>query len=308
MKKLCLLILCIANFCFKAQVVFCPSGAEWRYSQKFSGPSINEPWNYKNISIKYSHDSLIDGTLVKVIRHSIFFKENSQPCYLTLLKQNGDTIFMRNAITNNAWQILYNFNAGSGQSWTNVLSGRTYTTTVLSVNSILENGNTLKELTIRQFCSTSQYSFDSKVTERFGSNEFLFYFIYRFDLGSADPMFNNMINEFLCYSDNTFGTKKFGAKDCNYIYITGLNAAIINQENIKIYPNPVSDIMYLKIDGINEKISIDLSITDLYGKELKHEVLIANYHMDVSNLPKGIYFIRLSKNQNLCYNAKFFKE
>lgn len=289
-------------------MVFCPSDAEWRYSQKFSGPSINEPWNYKNISIKYSHDSLIDGTLVKVIRHSIFFKENSQPCYLTLLKQNGDTVFMRNAITNNAWQILYNFNSVTGQSWTNVLSGRTYTTTVLSVNSILENGYTLKELSIRQFCSSSQYSYDSKVTERFGSNEFLFYFIYRFDLGNADPMFNNMITEFLCYSDNTFGTIQFGAKDCNYQYLTGLNNIIKNEEYIKIYPNPVAEILFLKIDGINEKKSIDISIMDLCGKEIKCEFLNTNCQIDVSTLSKGIYFIRLSKNQNLFYSAKLFKE
>lgn len=308
MKKLCFIILCTANFCFKAQVVFCPPGAEWHYLQKFSGPTLNEPWNYKNISIKYSHDSLIEGKLVKVIRHSIFFKENSQPCNLTLLKQNGDTVFMRNAITNNAWQILYNFNAGSGQSWTNLLSGRTYTTTVLSVNYIIENGNTLKELSIRQFCSSSQYTYDSKITERFGSNEFLFYFIYRFDLGTADPMFDNMITEFLCYSDDTFGTKKFGAKDCNYEYLTGLNNAIKNEENIKIYPNPVADIMYLKIDVINEKKSIDLSITDLSGKELKHEFLNPNCQIDMSTLSKGIYFIRLSKNQNLFYTAKFSKE
>ncbi len=69
------------------------------------------------------------------------------------------------------------------------------------------------------------------------------------------------------------------------------------QNNINIYPNPTSD--YLSIEGINPQ---KLSIYDISGKEVS-ELLIDNETIDISELKKGVYFLKFSMNDQV-----FFKK
>lgn len=308
MKKCIYLLICFLPVqIFYGQVVFCPPGSEWHYLQKASSTDITHPWDYKNMSVKYSHDSLLDGKIVKVVKHQIFFKENSWPCTITLFSQADDTVFMRNALTNHSWQVLYNFNAGPGNFWTNNFSGRTYTTSVLSTSVIADNGYSLKQSAIRQFCSTSQYHFDSYITERYGNNEFLFYFINRYDLGSADPMFNNMISEYLCYTDSAFGQKKFSTKPCDYENVVGLEGFKRVEYPVRVYPNPVVTELCLSAP-LNQNQSLELVVFELSGNEVKRSTLTARFCADLSDLPGGIYFFQFLNEKAIVYSGKFSKQ
>lgn len=65
------------------------------------------------------------------------------------------------------------------------------------------------------------------------------------------------------------------------------------KSDISIYPNPVSDILYFKgVDDINKTISI----IDASGKKLLNFETNKN-EIDISDLPKGIYFIEFNKKQ-----------
>lgn len=65
------------------------------------------------------------------------------------------------------------------------------------------------------------------------------------------------------------------------------------ESDISIYPNPASDILYFKgVDDINKTISI----FDASGKKLLNFETNKN-EIDISDLPKGIYFIEFNKKQ-----------
>lgn len=81
---------------------------------------------------------------------------------------------------------------------------------------------------------------------------------------------------------------------------TGLNET--QNYDIKTYPNPVNDILYLQ--GLKENTKV--SITDIQGKK----VLVnnpVNNQIDVSRLRKGIYLIEFETNHILT-TKKFIKK
>ena len=176
MRKLILLfsILFLAQT-IKAQIVFCPPGAEWHYS--FGVPLSAAKENFK---IKYVRDTTIGAETFKVLQHRKFFYfcENPPTSKLTLIRQSGDTVFMRNPTTLNNWQVLYNFAAQPGQTWTNVLKNSaginiTYTTYVDSVRYVTVNNYTLKQLAVN-YAGISTYTNNYRITERLGVNGYLF--------------------------------------------------------------------------------------------------------------------------------------
>ncbi|WP_299521691.1 T9SS type A sorting domain-containing protein [Winogradskyella sp.] len=82
-----------------------------------------------------------------------------------------------------------------------------------------------------------------------------------------------------------------------------LSVADEELQNVRLYPNPVSD--RLKITSI-QPIN-NLRIIDMNGRELNAiEVLANNYSMDVSSLSKGIYFLEIQSGE-LKSTQKFIK-
>lgn len=76
---------------------------------------------------------------------------------------------------------------------------------------------------------------------------------------------------------------------------------------IQVYPNPASDILYIKYASTNlDKLQISLQSLD--GRILKHiQSSIQNNTINISTLPKGVYFITVSTNQGKT-TKKFIKE
>jgi uncharacterized protein (TIGR02145 family) len=73
--------------------------------------------------------------------------------------------------------------------------------------------------------------------------------------------------------------------------------------NINIYPNPSSD--FIVIDGLNNDNSIE--IVNLQGQVVKNlKVSNIKTTLEISELPKGIYFIRINSNEEL-HISKFLK-
>ncbi len=204
------LILILILFVFtiqksKSQIVFCPPGAEWNY---VVGGLLWSPVIY-NENIRYTRDSIISQDTVNILTHFRFYENCGPWAYLTLIKQKGDTVFMRNTRTQNTWQILYNFAALPQHSWqTTVLNFSTpltYTITVDSVYKVIINGYS------RERCMLIFLPQLASDTLPKGSNN-RFLFPLRTTNTACDE---GIIGAFLCYRDSTFGLHKLSELHCD---------------------------------------------------------------------------------------------
>lgn len=242
MKKLLfILLLSKAVLNVNAQVVFCPPGAQWTNLFEYPFP-VEQSYS----KIVYIGDSTIGAESYKVLRHHNFYLTGCDAPYTlpykphTLIKQRGDTVFMRSSYTQHNWQILYNFAAVTGNMWVDSLGAPNskiyYTTFVDSVNYVTINNFQLKQLHVRVNCNG--YGFNTAITqtgtitERIGFSGHLFPYFNPNVSGICHGAF--FINR-LCYGDDAFGVQQFSNAGC---YFTGLQEAIQNPYELALFPNP----------------------------------------------------------------------
>ena len=74
----------------------------------------------------------------------------------------------------------------------------------------------------------------------------------------------------------------------------------INQNKIKLYPNPSSD--FIKISGLSK--NENFSIYNLLGEKIKNGTIGTNEAIDIHNFSDGLYFLKLENGNTI----KFLKE
>lgn len=80
---------------------------------------------------------------------------------------------------------------------------------------------------------------------------------------------------------------------------------ISTKEKIQFYPNPCRGQLTI-LTGINNEQEIIIS--DLLGQKITEIHLINSHSIDVSQLPKGVYFISVSQNNKVIETSRFIKE
>jgi hypothetical protein len=298
----------------ESQVVFCPPGANWHYTFYYwMAPES------RNEQVKYVKDSVMGTDVVKVLLHNNYYNHcNYSTNVYSLIKQKGDTVFMRNAATKHTWQILYNFSAQAGQSWTttvntfwNVSQSLTYSITVDSVNYVTINNFVLKELFVKYQYTGSTFQENAIITERFGCNKYLF------NYKNPDYCSDGEYPEyFLCYFDSTFGLKQFTEKPCDYKDYVGIGDNSYLSTRVKIYPNPANEFIVIGTNPNHYSTELIreetlLSIKDLCGREIKQATLgdlnSKDIRIDISDLKNGIYLLNLQHNGREIYTVKLVK-
>lgn len=109
------------------------------------------------------------------------------------------------------------------------------------------------------------------------------------------------------------------AKNCNCDYksnsisFSSTNISDTSVEkDIEIYPNPTNDILSVRLgDLVSGDISIE--VLDLLGRVLQvHQINInranQSFVIDISKLPSGVYFLRLTTASNLSIYKKIIKD
>jgi hypothetical protein len=291
-----------------AQAVFSPPGARWHYN--FHSWISNSDRNEK---ITYVQDSILGNDTVKVLFHNYYYNYcNFSWGARTLIKQKGDTVFMRSLATNHSWQILYNFAATAGQTWTvtvntfwNVAQTRTYTITVDSVKNISANNFTLKNLYVKYQYGGSAFIEKTQIIERFGCLPFMFN--YRNPTVYSDC---DMAYGLLCYEDNQFGLIQFTNKPCDYSYYMGANENSRTDSKLIVYPNPADNFFSIALE--NEKLNdiMGLIATDALGREFRLapiSSLNSELKIDISSLAPGLYLLKLSNKDRETYATKLLK-
>jgi hypothetical protein len=79
---------------------------------------------------------------------------------------------------------------------------------------------------------------------------------------------------------------------------------ILNENKILFYPNPANTILFIKTEDISLS---QYQIFNSIGQVMKQGKLTEN-SVDVSGLPKGIYFIQLNVKNGQMFNSKFIKD
>lgn len=117
----------------------------------------------------------------------------------------------------------------------------------------------------------------------------------------VDGLLTNHYYTFRAFVESEQGVE-YGENVNFYIFGAGLREV---EESIKIslYPNPTQNNAKLKLSGINKEVK--LIITDVQGRIAKTQILKPNNNtidtsIDLTQLPKGIYYIKL---QNDSFNT-----
>ncbi|MBX3165616.1 MAG: T9SS type A sorting domain-containing protein, partial [Bacteroidetes bacterium] len=91
----------------------------------------------------------------------------------------------------------------------------------------------------------------------------------------------------------------------------GIGELGIKDEELKIYPNPVGSVLNVESPLSPKGGTVEISIYDVLGKVIKNEKLkIENgaAQINVSQIPKGIYFIKAEADNYPHMQSKFVKE
>jgi len=91
------------------------------------------------------------------------------------------------------------------------------------------------------------------------------------------------------------------------ISIDGIDNNISERSNeIKCYPNPVTDNVTIEISG--ESFCGNLAIVDIEGQKLiSRQITEPKTQVDISNLPSGVYFVRVTGERTVQV-GKFIKD
>jgi uncharacterized delta-60 repeat protein len=82
------------------------------------------------------------------------------------------------------------------------------------------------------------------------------------------------------------------------------NFEITNNE-ITLFPNPVDNVLNFKTSNFNNISKV--SIYDLVGNQILKDKNVINYNIDISNLSKGIYLIKMTTTNNEIIIKKIIK-
>ncbi|WP_312825021.1 T9SS type A sorting domain-containing protein [Epilithonimonas sp.] len=78
----------------------------------------------------------------------------------------------------------------------------------------------------------------------------------------------------------------------------------VTKASIKLYPNPVKDILKINLSD-NENIN-EINIYNVAGQKLK--TISKQTEINVESLSKGVYLIDIKTDKNKTYNSKFIKQ
>lgn len=75
---------------------------------------------------------------------------------------------------------------------------------------------------------------------------------------------------------------------------------------ISVYPNPFNDEIQIDVPGYGEGI-LYADIFDIYGRRLKTEILSENSVINCSEMPAGVYILRIRENQRILKTERIIK-
>ena len=92
---------------------------------------------------------------------------------------------------------------------------------------------------------------------------------------------------------------------------TAINDKVIETTPLlRLYPNPMQDALYFDVQGVEEKRSFQMQITDIDGRELLQTMVSrqVQYSLDTKEYSSGSYIITLTENGKVVEKRKVVKQ
>jgi hypothetical protein len=311
-----MLILLGLNF-VKSQVWVQP-GAVWHYDYWFPGVG-------GFLKMEYEKDTLIQGRVcqkITTLDYKFMHNQYGQTILLGPHKNadqftsvSGDTVFWW---SNNDFFVLYNFGASIGDNWIvslvnpGGLSAKCDDTSRLFVTdtgSMVLNSVRYRTITVEPSPNAS-IGIKGVIVERFGLvntdwGEFQTLFPYGYQCDSLAAVVDWGWFRFKCFQDNAFPLYNPFTEGCEHLLTT------IGMEEpeflpVKLYPNPTSGLLMIHTPGHPEKMA---EVYNFQGAMVKTLVLRDEVSsIDLSDLPKGIYWIVLQTHLSQRQSFKVIRE
>ena len=256
-----------------------PIGATWYYTEKFS------TWNrYDEDYIKFESvkDTVISGKNCRKItkRHKLVC--NDRPRSEFMYDENGKVYFYDGQI--NDFQVLYDFTANQGDSWTILVKQQdvgfdTLSIVVDSADVVSINGIDLKQLYVTYNFIYELYSevwdtmtYHSRIIEKIGDIHYMFNFVPAWAL-VCDANYSAGLR---CYEDSIIGLYETGlAVSCNYRHKVMQEIMTIRET----FDFEVGDVFQIRGMADGQPPNADrITITGKYFSPQKDTLYYIRYH------------------------------
>lgn len=278
---------------------FAPIGAKWWYGFAWNG--IDFPTMYYYVESKA--DTVVYGKICRKLESSIIYEFSEEKICNFYLYENNDTIYysidtVLGEKIDTSFHILYDFSADVGDSWevhsgdyngivTNEICPDDIGSFVVvdSIGTDLIEGLNLERISYHSELSDfGTWSFGGDAYRLFGGTSSLL------------PITGCIVKDpfpdyLLCYEDPSVGILHFIDWDECALFLN------INQynENLKIFPNPTNNILFLS--NISSIAKIELY--NLSGSLLRSYININSNYINLDSYNSGQYILRIITNTSI---------
>jgi hypothetical protein len=293
-KTLLSLFFLSSTLALSAQHEFAPIGAVWHHNE---GPFLILLPEY--ILQHYRAESVADTVVLgrncrKIVKNMAVICTSFDT--VMLVHQHGDTVFLYDTRLND-FQVLYNFGAQPGDTWTmELLEQVSYnilmlTVRVDSVSVVNINGLDLRQQFVSFQVTSPEYTGDFypsgiPITEKIGFHHYWLY-QYAYELGPicdvAQPI------GLRCYYDPEFGLYETGiAPYCDWVG-TSTREPLAEPEGVRIFPNPAAGAF--TIENLRAK-PLAFDVMDMQGRTvLRGHTAGYRTETGIGALSPGVYSV-----------------
>lgn len=256
---------------------FADTSAVWHFSDKLY--SMFPPFVVDIITTTYwAHgDTVLNGKSYQIIKGG----GNQE-----LVRQDSGKVYWHRYGSQD--DLLYDFNLNEGDTFYWMLN--TTNPPFLLTDSVdtVDWGGIRKRIFLNN--SESYYPYSEIWVEGIGTVTPAYYFPFNREIIADGPEF-----ELLCYSEK--GATFYQNPDyegCFYDTLIYLSDKNISEEQVRTYPNPVSDFLFVDLP---KNGGVDVCITTALGAELLCEKYAAKASIDMRLYPPGIYFLHIKTRE-----------
>lgn len=253
-----------------------------------SYPVIGTEWYYEilndNGSVTYQYLECAADTTIDNKRAKVIIKSNTLYDKDLITKITHEYVYSEGGMVywwdkqSESFTTLYNFYANVGDEWTISVGNQSITMHVDAVDDTDYDGKNYRVLTV----SDADGIFNGEIICGIGHTTSFF----------PEKLLNSnkdyRVEGMRCYWIDGEQMLHFGEVDCDEVYGEHHDVAENTMREFSVFPNPANGIV--NIIGEFEQIQL----IDIYGKVI--EIDVKNNQINVSNLPSGMYFIKIDDN------------
>jgi hypothetical protein len=302
-------------FCFarqaNAQTEFAPTGAEWHYTYTF-GCCPKEHFNH----IVSEKDTTVERNSCRVLRQYYDHSNAANETYI--IKQEQGKVYY---YYQEQFNLLFDFDAEVNDTVEFTFMYKKYDNdfpsgkdTLLSARFYVEDITTNVQ-NLKTFGTKVIDEDADKLYEVFNYLDYRSHYTYTEKIGLHGefmPVFDNAAHPDMevfrwlrCYSDTNFSfmSDEWSAMSlpCDYSIATSFDMP--KDENIKIYPNPFNNTVFVFANRGGNIELIDVSGKVVYSSELSNGI----NEISTGHFLTGIYFVKVRTKDNIIHTFKIIK-